>query len=133
MNSFKEDVKMEVVHLRVGITLDAEAIATLIALLRKVIPEAPVEDAKREARLHASRNALFAGQKPPEDRGLLIDNREAAKLLKISARTLWAMWHRGEMPPPIRIGKAIRWSYEELSRWVAAGCPPQEGHKPDRK
>jgi predicted DNA-binding transcriptional regulator AlpA len=29
----------------------------------------------------------------------------------------------GEMPPPIRIGRAVRWSLEVLKKWVEAGCP----------
>lgn len=120
---------MERLQLRIGITLDEEAVAALVTLLRKAIPEFTVQDEKREARLRASQHALFSGQKPPDDRGLLIDNREAAKLLKVSERTLWRMWNEGEMPPPIRVGRAVRWSYEELKAWVAAGCPAQDERK----
>jgi excisionase family DNA binding protein len=61
--------------------------------------------------------------------GLLIDSREAAKLLKISEKTLWSMWNEGKMPKPIRIGKAVRFSYEELQAWVNAGGPPQKEWK----
>ena len=118
---------MQPLHLQIGITLDENSVAALIALMRRAFPEATVADDKREARLRASQHALFGGQKPPEDKGLLIDNREAAKLLKVSQRTLWRMWNEGEMPSPIRVGRAIRWSYEGLKAWVDAGCPAQEG------
>lgn len=64
---------MERLQLRIGITLDEEAVAALVTLLRKAIPEFTVLDEKREARLRASQHALFSGQKPPDDRGLLID------------------------------------------------------------
>lgn len=32
----------------------------------------------------------------------------------------------GEMPKAIRIGKAVRWGYEEIHAWVSAGCPAAE-------
>ena len=101
----------------------------LIELAKQVLKAARGEDEGRERRLRASRNALFAGQKPPEDKGLLIDSRQAAKLLKVSERTLWRMWNEGKMPKPIRIGQAVRFSYEELQAWVNAGGPPQKEWK----
>jgi excisionase family DNA binding protein len=79
--------------------------------------------------MKASRNALFAGQKPPQDRGLLIDTNQVAKLLQVSARTVWKMEHVGEMPKAIRIGKAVRWGYEEIQEWVAAVCPAADQWK----
>jgi excisionase family DNA binding protein len=120
---------MERIQMQIGITLDEQAVATFVGLMRKACYEPSVEDQKREARLHASRNALFAGEKPPEDKGLLINSREAAKLLKVSERTLWRMWNHGEMPRPIHIGHAVRWSYEGLKAWVSAGCPRAQNWK----
>ena len=32
----------------------------------------------------------------------------------------------GRMPAPIRIGRAVRWGYDELRAWVAAGCPQKD-------
>lgn len=117
---------MKTIQLQLGIALDEEAVETLVELMKRVVREVTGIDEQKEARLRASQHALFGGQKPPEDMGLLIDNREAAKLLKVSERTLWRMWNSGEMPKPIRIGRAVRWRYEELKAWVEAGCPPQE-------
>ncbi len=71
-----------------------------------------------------SRSArIFAGQKPPENLELLISSRQAAKLLKISERTLWRMQNDKEIPAPIRIGRAVRWDVQALKAWVSAGCP----------
>ena len=124
---------MEHMQLQIGITLDEKAVAAVFALMRKAFPGSTPEDENREARMRASRNALFGGQKPPDDKGLLIDNREAAKLLRVSERTLWRMWNEEQMPAPIRIGRAVRWNYEELREWVAAGCPPRKDwHWPNR-
>jgi predicted DNA-binding transcriptional regulator AlpA len=88
----------------------------------KAIPPNELDEGK-DARLRASQNAIFAGQKPPDDQGLLIDSKQAAKLLKVSERTLWSMHHTGAMPPPIRIGRAVRWGLETLKKWVEEGCP----------
>lgn len=48
------------------------------------------------------------------------------KLLDLSEWTVWGMANSGRIPKPIRIGRAVRWSYEELRAWVNAGCPPQD-------
>jgi excisionase family DNA binding protein len=121
---------MKTIQLQVSVTLDENSLKVLADVLGPALGQALAGktgdfDERREARLRASQHALFAGQKPPEDQGLLIDTREACKLLKVSARTLWAKWNSHEMPAPIRIGRAVRWSYEELRAWVNAGGPPQ--------
>ena len=67
--------------------------------------------------------------KPPENKGLMIDTKAAAKLLNVCEKTLWTMWNTGRMPAPIRIGRAVRWGYDELRAWVAAGCPPKDQWK----
>lgn len=136
---------MKEVQLRVAITLDQATVASLVELLRQAIDQGTVRcthatpDATKRSRedepaapavkrtpVKASQHALFGSQKPPEDRGLLIDTREAAKLLQVCEKTVWTMYTTGKMPAPIRIGRAVRWGYEELRAWVAAGCPSQE-------
>jgi excisionase family DNA binding protein len=122
---------MHTIQLQLSVTVgdDAEkAIASLLqaALNRITTGSASDFDERREARLRASRNAILAGEKLPDDQGLLIDSRQAAKLLNVSPRTLWAMQKSRSMLPPIRIGRAVRWSLEALKKWIEAGCP-----KPD--
>ncbi len=119
---------MKTIQLQVAITLDESTIRSLADLLvpivKQAMPTSEVEsDRKRETRSQVSRNALFDGKRPPEDQGLLIATKEAAKLLKVSERTLWQMQTTGRMPPPIRIGRAVRWSLDVLKKWVEAGCP----------
>ena len=113
-----------------AVTLDDDALGLLVDLLTDALnrlhaqPPKPTHvDEKRAARLKASQNALFAGQKPPTDRGLLLDTRETARLLNVSPKTVYTMEKTGRMPPAIRIGSAVRWSYDELQAWVAKGCP----------
>ncbi|WP_254512798.1 helix-turn-helix transcriptional regulator [Anatilimnocola floriformis] len=119
---------MKTIQLQLSVTIGDDAARILAEIFGPAIKQAQTPtssdvDERREARVRASQNALFAGQKPPEDQGLLIDSREAAKLLKVSPRKLWAMQNDGRMPAPIRIGKAVRWSYEALKKWVEQGCP----------
>lgn len=118
---------MKTVQLQLAITLGDDAAKALAELLGPAIKQAMQtgtdEDTRRQARLRASQNAIFGGESPSEDQGLLIDSRQVAKLLKVSQRTLWRMYHDGEMPQPIRIGRAVRWSLEALKKWVDAGCP----------
>jgi excisionase family DNA binding protein len=118
---------MQTIQVQLAITLGDDAAKALAELLGPVLRQAAVSandaDEGRNARLRASQNAIFGGEKPPDDQGLLIDSKEAAKLLKVSQRTLWRLQSSGEMPPPIRIGRAVRWSLETLKKWVEEACP----------
>lgn len=48
---------------------------------------------------------------------LLISGREAAKRLSICERTLYTLTKAGEIPA-VRIGRAVRYSVDELQAWV---------------
>jgi excisionase family DNA binding protein len=48
---------------------------------------------------------------------LLISGREAAKLLSVCERTLYMLTKAGEIPA-VRIGRAVRYSVDELQGWV---------------
>lgn len=47
----------------------------------------------------------------------LLTAKEAAEVLAISTRTLWTMTNAGEIPC-VRIGRAVRYDPEDLSRWI---------------
>jgi excisionase family DNA binding protein len=119
----KRDLKMNPIELSFRVTIDEANIRAIVNAIRPALPGQSEFDPRAEARMKSSRNAIFAGQKPPEDRGLLINTNEVAKLLKVSARTVYRMERDGEMPNAIRIGKAVRWSINELQDWIRAGCP----------
>lgn len=53
----------------------------------------------------------------------LITAGELARMLHISTRTLWRMKSAGQLPPPLRLGGAVRWRVEEIRKWIADGCP----------
>lgn len=122
---------MKTVQLQLAVTLGDDAAKSLAELLGPALKQAmqtgTEEDARGQARLRASQHAIFGGEEPPDDQGLLIDSRQAAKLLNVSPRTLWRMQNDGEMPQPIRIGRAVRWSLKALKKWVDAGCPRPNG------
>lgn len=54
---------------------------------------------------------------------LVLPAEDVAKLLDISERHVWALNANGRLPRPIRFGRSVRWSLEELRAWLAAGAP----------
>lgn len=118
---------MKPITMQITITLDEDILTDLI---RRAVISATGIDPQREARLRASQHANFGGQKPSEDKGLLIDTKQVAKFLKVSARTIYQMDKDGRMPAAIRIwGRNVRWNFEELQAWVNAGCPERSEWK----
>jgi excisionase family DNA binding protein len=114
---------MNPIELSLRVTVDESNVRAFVNVIRQAIQVDAEGDARAEARMKASRNALFAGQKPPEDRGLLIDVNQVAKLLNVSTRHVYRLEDCGQLPRAIRIGAAVRWPYREIKEWVAAGCP----------
>jgi len=43
-------------------------------------------------------------------------------MLSLSKRQIFRLNSSGQIPAPIRIGGAVRWSAEEISAWLAAGA-----------
>ena len=115
---------MSRIELSIRVTLDSTT-KEVLSLSINDGPSIPVSESEkiREARLQSSRNAVFAEHQLPTEHGLLVDSREAAKMLNVSSRTLWTLYNSGAMPKPIRIGRAIRFSYAALREWVDCGCP----------
>gem|GEM_PF-1497729 len=59
---------------------------------------------------------------PPSPLPLLIDGREAARLLGVSERTLHTL-AMDNIIPSHKVGRLRRYNPSELQAWVAAGCP----------
>jgi excisionase family DNA binding protein len=57
---------------------------------------------------------------PPE----LIDGKTVAKLTGVSLRHFRRLVDLGLAPPPVRLGRVVRWSRAALEQWIAAGCLP---------
>ena len=58
---------------------------------------------------------------------LLIDALECARLCGVS-RVTWFAWQAsGAIPAAVlRRGRVVRWSRQEVERWIAAGCPARD-------
>jgi predicted DNA-binding transcriptional regulator AlpA len=54
---------------------------------------------------------------------LLLSAQDLARLLNISVRSVWRRDSAGQIPRPVRIGRSVRWSRDEVAAWVRAGCP----------
>lgn len=64
---------------------------------------------------------------------LLIDARDAARLLGVSRSTFWAMLSAGRIPTPVfRAGRVVRWDRREIEQWVSSGCPSVDRWRVER-
>lgn len=71
-----------------------------------------------------------------EHEPILVDANDAAAMLGVSRAHFYRMRAAGQVPLPVRLGKAVRWRVEELQEWVDAGCPGRskwEAIKAERK
>jgi predicted DNA-binding transcriptional regulator AlpA len=57
---------------------------------------------------------------------LLIDAREARRLLTIGERSLWRLVAIDAIPHR-RIGRCIRFQPAEIAAWISCGCPATPG------
>jgi excisionase family DNA binding protein len=53
----------------------------------------------------------------------LLDVRNVAEMLGVSARHVFRLSDAGKMPAPVRLGAAVRWQREAVRDWIGAGCP----------
>ena len=119
---------MSQIEVKLVVTIEEEsidAIAEKIAnSLQRTLATIDIGKSERTPSQEASRRANYGGS-PPEDESLLVDSKQACKLLKVSERKLWQMWNSDVMPKPMKIGRVVRWSREDLVKWVQEGCPTQ--------
>lgn len=52
--------------------------------------------------------------------------KQVASLLKVSIRQIHHLTANALMPEPMRLGKLLRWSKEEITSWLEAGAPSRE-------
>jgi excisionase family DNA binding protein len=52
------------------------------------------------------------------------DTGDVATLLKSSSRHVRRLADGGKMPPPLRIGRLIRWPKATIDDWLANGAKP---------
>lgn len=54
----------------------------------------------------------------------LLDVHEVSAVGIGSPRHVFRLADAGKMPPPVRIGRLVRWRRSDIAAWIAAGCPP---------
>ncbi len=64
---------------------------------------------------------------------LLIPAAEVARMLQVSARTLWRLRSAGQLPAPVRLGGTVRWRLDEVRKWIAEGCRVPTGGDNERR
>jgi predicted DNA-binding transcriptional regulator AlpA len=52
--------------------------------------------------------------------------KELAALLGVSVRHVERLDCAGKLPRPLRLGRAKRWSVNEIKSWLAVDCPERE-------
>ena len=58
---------------------------------------------------------------------LLLKAVEVADILGVSKNHVWKLHAMGQLGPlPVRLGRSVRWSRQELAEWITAGCPPRD-------
>jgi predicted DNA-binding transcriptional regulator AlpA len=62
----------------------------------------------------------------------MIDAKTTAKWAGFCVSSLYKLAGSGLFPPPLHIGRSVRWNVRELEEWKDAGCPPVDKFKPAR-
>lgn len=47
---------------------------------------------------------------------------DVAAMCSLSTKTIGRLTDRRAMPAPIRLGRSVRYSADEIESWIAAGC-----------
>ena len=63
----------------------------------------------------------------------LLSKAEVQQLLDISDRTLEKMVRARRFPPPLRLGKTVRWAEAVVLQWLAARLEPQMAWQPPKR
>lgn len=114
-------------YIRIDLTLPIESRSIVSTFIEDCLRQA----LNKSGSLGHNRKQLRPHQSPldvelEDGVQLLVDTRQASRLLKVSAKTLYNMHTQKRMPKPIRLGGTfVRWSLAELIAWSKAGCPPQ--------
>lgn len=86
----------------------------------------------RIASPQVDRPSQNGGHHTAQSTPLLLSADRLADLLGVSVRTLWRLRSAGRVPRPVHLGASVRWRADEITLWVAAGCPPLEAWEQSR-
>ncbi|MDC3223571.1 helix-turn-helix domain-containing protein [Mariniblastus sp.] len=69
---------------------------------------------------------------PVAEPARLLDVETVSKMLGVSSRHVYRLCDVGKMPPPMKLGGAVRWDRQTITDWIDSGCPhvaTQRGEK----
>jgi predicted DNA-binding transcriptional regulator AlpA len=118
LNAFSEIIRLGVEN---GTTSLAGVLRDSVEALTKQRTESDVTSSDAKATFYETQSSLPQAADTPQ----LIEATEVAKILGISPRTIWRLKDAGKVPNPISIGSMVRWRRDEITDWIAAGCPPK--------
>lgn len=72
---------------------------------------------------------MLRNQTTTANGGVLISAAETARMCGLSQSAFYKLVSAGRAPKPIKLGRASRWSRQDVLDWIAAGCPRQERKK----
>jgi predicted DNA-binding transcriptional regulator AlpA len=58
----------------------------------------------------------------------LISAKVLAKMLSLSARTVWRLRSAGKLPKPVCVGASIRWRLSDISLFLECDCDITKYH-----
>lgn len=137
VNQHGRGTNMNPIRMQIEITLDDDGVASLGGLLDQLSDRLSSRLAlalERERGSIGERRlappcpmSLEPGprQPPRETPDLLVDTKAAAKTLGLSTRSIYKLLASGHIPPPVRIGRSVRWDMRTMKGWIEAGCPNQ--------
>ena len=73
----------------------------------------------------AASRSCHATRRPPPPPPILVDGREAARLMSISPRKLWDLTARREVRS-LKVGRCVRYRVADLHAWAAKRAQPVE-------
>ena len=56
----------------------------------------------------------------------LLSAKALAKMLSLSARTVWRYRSSDQLPRPVKVGGAIRWRHTDIEKWISMDCPDRK-------
>ena len=62
----------------------------------------------------------------PKASPLMLSIKSVAAALDLSERTIRKLNSGGKIPKPLKLQGSVRWSYDELRAWIAAGAPARD-------
>lgn len=48
---------------------------------------------------------------------------DLARILRFSVGKIYRLHHAGMLPPPVPLGRSLRWNSEVIAKWIENGCP----------